>query len=172
MPHNFVAYGSLMSHQSIRETIPDRHFTPVIIRGQQRIFDVSLGKSSSSDVLNVRKSRMHSCNGVLFQVTDSELRSIMKREYEYNLEDAKVLDFLTGKSLGSALLVADHVIAIDTNGNGKPLKSYFMLCREAAYHISRQFGKLWDATTYLSDGTPVSKWILKHPDYDTLSRKK
>ena len=54
------------------------------------------------------------------------------------------------------------------NENKLPDKKYFILCREAAYHISNEFGKYWDNTTYTSDGEKVLKWMIKNPKYNTI----
>lgn len=166
--HAVVAYGSLMSHQSIRETIPDRHFTPVIIKGYQRFFNLAVERGKNPDVLNVEKSAGHSFNGLLFKVTDTELRKIKEREDDYNLEETWSFEFLTGQKLCRCLVSTDVLVALDKHRRN-PHKSYFILCREAAYHVSKDFGVFWDATTYTANGRVVANWIKKNKSYDTLA---
>lgn len=165
-----IAYGSLVSHKSIRKTIPDRHFTSVVIKGYKRIFNLSVSDSKSDkdpDYLNIKKSRNLSFNGVLFQVNEKELMKLKKREIEYNIKEVWAYAFLTGKKLKKGLLFMDDFIAIDKL-NKKPKKQYFILCREAAYHISREFGKYWDKTTFTSNGKNISIFLKKNKKYDTI----
>ena len=164
MEYHLIGYGSLMSHQSLRETIPDKHFTPVIVKGYKRIFNLA---EKNGDVLNLIKSRKSFFNGVLFKVNEKELIKIKKREDEYNLEETSAYDFLTKKKLCKCLIVTDNIISIDRKKR-KPDKSYFTLCRESAYHISKEFGRYWDNTSFISNGQKVSNWIKNHPEYQTL----
>ncbi|MBI2451493.1 gamma-glutamylcyclotransferase [Candidatus Pacearchaeota archaeon] len=167
MNYKIVGYGSLISHKSLRESIPDKHFVPVIVRGFKRVFNLGLEKGKDPDVLNVVKDKKHFFNGVLFDVNEKELKKIKEREDDYNLEQIGAYDFLTGKELCKCFILIDQFVGID-HKKKKPNKSYFILCREAAYHISREFGKIWDETTFVSTGKKVSQWIKKHRDYDTI----
>src|SRR3989344_2159066 len=106
MEYNLIGYGSLISHNSLKESCKDKEFIPVTIKNY--------------------------------------------------------------KLLTKALISIDHIICIDKS-NHPPNKSYFMLCREAAYHISKEFGKVWDETTFNSSGKKVSDWIKQHPKYDTIN---
>ena len=167
MKYNLVGYGSLMSHQSLREEIPDKHFTPVIIKKYKRIFNLAEKDTKDPDVLNVIKSPKAIFNGVMFQVNDSELKKIKKREEEYNLEETWAYDFLTKRKLCKCLIVTDNFVSIDRKKQ-KPNKRYFTLCREAAYHISKEFGMYWDNSTFIADGEKVISWLKKNPSYQTF----
>ncbi|MFC1753035.1 gamma-glutamylcyclotransferase family protein [Thermoproteota archaeon] len=171
MKHKVVGYGSLISHKSLKKTIPDRQLTSVIVKGYRRIFNLAIKKDENPNVLNIERLDDSTFNGVLFEVNDEELVDIKEREWEYNLEEAWVYDFVTGKRLCKCFIVIDYVIAIDKN-HRKPQKEYFILCREAAYHISEEFGKYWDNTTYTSDGEKISEWLKKNNEYDTLERSR
>lgn len=168
MIYSMVGYGSLMSHDSLKETIKDKHFLPVIVNGYKRIFNLSMG--NGRDVLNLEKSAKSKFNGVLFKVNERDLREIKIREDEYNLEKTQVYDFRTGKPLGESLVVIDYLIDIDLKKH-LPDKSYFILCRESAYHISKDFGEMWDETTFTSTGEKVSSWIKKNKAYDSFSKQ-
>ena len=167
MEYNMIGYGSLMSHNSLKETINNKHFKPVIIKGYKRIFDIYVKKSENSDILNREKSKNSELNGVMFKVNDKELRQIKKRENLYNLEKTKAYDFKDKKMLGSCFIVIDYSVKIDRK-NKLPGKSYFILCREAAYHLSKEFGEYWDKTTFTSDNERISEWIKLHQEYNTL----
>lgn len=166
--YTMVAYGSLMSHQSIRETIPDRHFTPVIVKGYRRIFDLAVERGKSPDVLNVLPAAGKSFNGLLFRVTDTELRKVKEREDDYNLQETWAYDFMTGARLCKCLVSTDVLVGLDKRRRS-PNREYFILCREAAYHVSQEFGVYWDNTTYTSSGQVVTRWIKQHRSYDTIS---
>jgi len=168
--HKVIGYGGLLSHKSLRETLPNKKFSLVIIKGFKRIFNVIDSKDKSPDVLNVKKSTSSELNGVLFAVNDKELNTLKKREDDYNLEKVNYYDFRTGKLLGKALICIDHSTTIDFH-HKNPNKNYFILCREAAYHISKKFGQLWDNTTFTSSGEKISSWLKSHKDYDTISSK-
>ena len=117
------------------------------------------------------KSKDHEFNGVLFELDDSELNALKRREYHYNLEETKAYDFTTKKLLGMSLVVIDYYVCID-HLHRCPNKPYFILCREAAYEISEKFGKFWDETTYTSGNEKISDWIKKNPNYDTIKKEK
>ncbi|MBU0907882.1 MAG: gamma-glutamylcyclotransferase [Nanoarchaeota archaeon] len=167
MKYQIVGYGSLLSHKSLQETLQNKHFHPVIVKGYKRIFNVMDCSSKNPDVLNLKKSKNHFFNGVLFEVNDKELAELKKREDCYNLEETKCYDFKTKKPLGKCLLCIDHHLAIDHH-HKNPNKGYFILCREAAYHISKKFGLLWDKTTFTSKNEKISDWIKEHKEYNTL----
>lgn len=167
MNHNIIGYGSLISHRDLRETIPDKHFKPVIVRGYKRIFNLALKTKGYPNVLNIEKSPQKQFNGVLFKINEKELRDLMKREAVYNLEKTNIYDFTTKQKLGRAYVVIDHIVAID-HKKRKPNKKYFILCREAAYQIDRKFGQFWDNTTYISNGKKVKDWIKNNKSFDTI----
>jgi cation transport regulator ChaC len=167
MRWNFVGYGSLMSHDSLKETIKNKKFRPVIVKGYKRIFDLTTRRNENADVLNLKKSPKSFFNGVMFKVDDGELKKLCEREPEYNLEKTKVYDWKTKKLLGECFVVIDYFVGLDKNEK-LPSKSYFILCREAAYHLNKKFGKMWDETTFISDNEKVSEWVKKNKEYDCL----
>ena len=168
MEYAFVGYGSLMSHKSLRKTISDKKFKPVIVKGYKRIFNVKDYKTDGSDVLNLEKSKENYLNGVFFHVNEEELRKIKIREDDYELQKVNVYDFNTKKRINKCFLVVDHYLFLDRK-KGKPNRSYFVLCREAAYHISKKFGVMWDNTTYVLSGEKVFNWIKNNKKYDTIN---
>lgn len=170
MQYNIVGYGSLISHKSLKTTIYDKPFTPVIVKGYKRIFDLATAHGKNHDLLNVTKSPAHNFNGVLFSVNDAELVKIKEREDDYNLVETVAYDFVTGKKLCKCFITVDVFVGIDHFGAFAPEKGYFILCREAAYHISEDFGHYWDETTYNAKGEKISDWIKSHPKYARPSK--
>lgn len=151
MKYKFIGYGSLLSHKSLKETIKDKKFLPVIVKGYKRIFN--LRDNSKYDVLNLKKDKRYYFNGVVFEINEKELQKLKKREDDYNLEEVKYYDFYTKKKLGKALVVIDYLVGIDKDG--KPKEEYLEMCRSAAYKIGDDFGKVWDKTTYTSNGKKI-----------------
>lgn len=162
--YNIVGYGSLISHNSLKEDCPNKHFIPVIVKGYKRIFNILEGKS---DILNIKKSRKSKFNGVLFKVNNPEFTKLKKREDIYTPDKTTCYDFKTKKISYECFVYLDHNLLIDRYHN-KPNKNYFLLCRQAAYHISKEFGKFWDNTTFTSDGKKISNWLKQNPSYATL----
>lgn len=170
MTYQLVGYGSLISHNSLSKTIPDKTFTPVIVKGYKRIFNLKIENDQDPDVLNLKKDGRAKFNGVLFTVNDAELIKIKRREDDYNLEETECYDFATGKNLGKCLITIDNLVGLD-GGQGKPDKRYFIACREAAYAISEAFGKFWDETTYVVSGERISEWLSSNPSYGTIKKQ-
>lgn len=157
-----VGYGSLLSHSSLKETIKDKEFTKILVKGYKRIFNLI---DKGGDVLNLEKDKGCEFNAVLFYVDDEELKKLKLREDEYNLESVDVFDFVTGKKICKAYTSIDYIVDIDS-GRMLPQKGYFVLCRKAAYDLGEDFGKVWDETTYLSSGERVCDWLKNHKEYD------
>jgi cation transport regulator ChaC len=91
-------YGSLMNMKKI---------CPVIITGLKRALNVA-GKSVRR--FGVKNAKNHSCNGVLFKVTDSELANLVRREklYVMKLIDKARVKFAYTKCL--TFQPADQII--------------------------------------------------------------
>lgn len=167
--YSFVGYGSLVSHKSFRPKSHARIIKPVIVKGYKRIFNIAESKGNKSDILNIVKSKLSKFNGVLFKVDEFGLKKLRERENWYNFEETQCFDFETGKKMGKCLICVDHYFFIDKRKK-LPKKSYFVLCREAAYQISKKFGKFWDETTFTASGEKISSWIKKHEEYDTIGK--
>jgi len=158
MNNKFIGYGSLINHQSLKETIKDKKFTPVIVKGYKRIFNLEIREKGKTDILNLEKNKSSKFNGIMFEVSEEELIKLKRREEEYNIEEIEAYEFNSNKKLGKALIAVDYFIGID-HDHKKPNEHYFKLCREGAYKIGKKFGKMWDETTYTSDNLKISDWV-------------
>lgn len=167
MEYQVVGYGSLESHESLKETIKDKPFKQIIVKGYKRVFNLKEEKSKDPDVLNLIKNKKSDFNGVLFKVNEKELKKIKEREDIYNIEETLCYNFNTNKKLSKCLIFIDKLIYID-NKNLLPNKEYFILCRKAAYKISKKFGEYWDNSTYTSSGEKISDWLKSHKEYNKL----
>lgn len=166
MTYRIFGYGSLISRRSLGGTLADadRTFTPAVVKGYRRVFNYKEERDRDPDMLNLVKDGRAHVNGVVFEVTEEELAKLKAREDVYNFEPVIAHDFETGKKIGECLASVDPYINIDHDGN-LPDKAYFLMCRQAAYAVSKAFGKMWDETTYTAKGERVSEWLEKHPQY-------
>lgn len=173
-----IAYGSLEDHKSLMEDLPDKKFKKVIVKGYKRVFnlvDVSgfsslikpifkflrLNLKNNGDkVLNLVKDDNYYFNGVMFSVNENEMIRLKKRELEYNIEEVDVYDFITRKKIGRAFIFIDVYLRI-SKFRGKPDQKYLELCRNAAYKLGNDFGKVWDKTTFLLSGENVSDYFRR-----------
>jgi len=166
MNYKLIGYGSLISHKKWAQYATHKHhFKQVLVKGYKRIFDI---KYHGGDVLNVEKSVGHHFNAVMFTITPEELANLKRRESGYNLELCCVHDFKTGKKIGKGYLFIDYINAIEHHKKARPLKEYFKVCREAAYHISKKFGKEWDKTTYTADNEQIYSWLKNNKSFDSI----
>ncbi|MEK6908744.1 MAG: hypothetical protein AABX23_01690 [Nanoarchaeota archaeon] len=55
--NKFIGYGSLLSHSSLKETIKDKKFTPIIVKGYKRIFNLKIRNNGKTDILNLIKDK-------------------------------------------------------------------------------------------------------------------
>ena len=168
MKYKVVGYGSLMSHRSLKNTVPNREFVPVIVKGYKRVFNLVSDKNAGGDILNLEQNMKYFFNGIMFEVNEDELRKIKEREDDYNFIETVAYDLKEKKKFSPCFISVDFIVGID-HKKQNPNKSYFVLCREAAYHVSKKFGKLWDETTFLAGGERVADWILRNKDFDSLN---
>lgn len=159
-----------MSHRSLSGTARVRKFIPVIVKGYKRVFNLVSDKNAGGDILNLEQNMKYFFNGIMFEVDEDELRKIKEREDDYNFIETAAYDLKEKKKFSPCFISVDFIVGID-HKKQNPDKSYFVLCREAAYHINKEFGKLWDETTFLSNGKKVSDWIKKNIGYDTLKKE-
>lgn len=167
MKYSIVGYGSLLSHDSLKETIKDKRLIPVIVKGYKRVFN--LIDSKNGDALDVEESKGSEINGVLFEVNESELAKLQEREDGYVPRKTLAYDFKSKEKIGDCFLFIDYV-DVDYE-NHKPDKNYFLLCREAAYNFGEEFGMFWDETTFLSSGERVSEWIRSNKSWNKIPQK-
>jgi len=153
MKNSFVAYGSLMSHRSLSRTLPDKKFYPVIVKGYKRIFNMMDEDGIDSDVLNLAVSSGAKFNGLMFHINNKELKNLMNREKDYNLEKTKSFDFKTGKFVSESFIVIDYYVAIQEVISGFNLdKAYFIFDDE----ITDFYGWLIPKTEGVEVGVAVS----------------
>lgn len=181
-----VGYGSLLSIDSAKRTIPMDHGIqglPVIVHGVKRIFNyqfpeevIKKNYSGEDDIdptikysaLNVSlcTSGDSLINGRLFKIPVDDLISLREREYGYDLVAVKCTDWYDRdkKQITAYILAArkpkfgDKIIL---NNNAVPLPVYLNVCLDGASSVSDSFLEMFLSTTWLGNGTRIDEYI-KH----------
>lgn len=155
-----------MSHKSLQKTITNRKFKPVLVKWFKRIFNVDLDPKSSknTDVLNIAKDKSKFFNWILIEIDEKELKKLKKREKHYIFEKIEAKDMYSDKIYSNCIVAIDYNTDIDY-GLKKPKEDYFRLCREAAYHLSQDFWKIFDETTFTSKNESIKDFLSKDPNY-------
>lgn len=105
-PQFIFGYGSLVEADSRAMTWPAaRYASPAIVQGVERgWFDQVPGQGYSPTYLGAVQSPTHTCNGVIFPVTEQELAAYDKRESGYKRDkiDQSKITMLDGSKAAPA----------------------------------------------------------------------
>lgn len=168
-----VGYGTLLNRASLGHSIganaaSDKPLRPVIVEGFRRLFDLrpdhyvpitscKLGVPGIENAaMNVEPDPTARFNALAFPTTEVELAALDERERYYLRISRPVIDFASGETIGEG-----HFYAATADAPGierdpsrlMPLWRDVVWAREGAYAISEAFGRMFDATTFLADGT-------------------
>lgn len=165
-----VGYGTLLYRGSLGQSIgatlaESKPVVPVVVRDYKRLFNVRAEHYESSHKLsaegielgamNVEPSAGSSFNAVAMKVSAGELEILDRRERYYRRLTVPVHDFTTGEALGPGNFYAagpeSRWLERDP-GRLLPRWQDIVWARAGSYAISQDFGRYYDATTYLADG--------------------
>jgi len=155
-----IAYGSLMN----KAEFSGRSHKLVIVKGFMRIlnkpFERSVwkthAKGNEKGVMSIIDEKNSEFNAVMYDITESDFTFLKQRETGYSPIEVDVIDYKTRKDLGSATIFKSRTQDDDII----PVKYYVEICRKGAYSWGKDFGEMFDKTTYLSDGnTTVLEYI-------------
>lgn len=165
-----AGYGTLLLKESLGDTVSqesaeEKEFIPIIIQGCKRIYNLIPDHYPSENRLGrgpIEKAAAnsifaegHSFNAVAFQVKVSELELLDKRERYYKRVSAPCLEFSSQKSLGDCYFYMSEPDArwIENDiSKALPLWRDIVYARVGSYRISENFGKSYDATSWMADG--------------------
>lgn len=163
-----VGYGTLLYTESVGDTIGStankKIYKPVIVSGFKRLFNILPSHYKPSFKIselpieraaaNIIESGTSHFNGLAFEVSNTELQAIDKREQHYNRIEAEIFEFDSRKSMGYAFVyAAKETQAILTNDPFYlPDWIDIQWARTGAYRYGKMFGEMYDRTTYLADG--------------------
>jgi hypothetical protein len=162
--------GTLLLKESLGDTVShdnanSKKSIPIIIEGYRRLYNVACSHYEVENRMghgfiergaaNIEPAPGFSLNGVAFWVDKSELADLDKRERYYKRISAPCKHFETGEELGICQLYMSPLDAewvIRDNSKLLPLWRDIAYARVGAYRISEDFGKYFDATSYMADG--------------------
>ncbi|MFH1510656.1 MAG: gamma-glutamylcyclotransferase family protein [Candidatus Woesearchaeota archaeon] len=163
-----IGYGSLMIPESLEKTLPLRPFVAAWVKGYKRVFNLKNSTprlyrikepTNKVAILNVEPSDCHGFNALIFEVSDDELQKLKIREKQYYTKEIKVYD-LKKKPISNAILFIGNKLSHGeriVNNEYEPVESYLERCREAAYKQGKEFGQLFDRTTFLGNGKSLAE---------------
>ncbi len=175
-------YGSLMNVESARQSMKVdaiASMQPVVAFGVKRIFNYTAkyahrwGNLHSNEraMLNLIPTYNTSsiANGVVIEVDDDDLVQLIKREVGYDLIPVLVAswDEISAKKPILNIRVAYTFVAsselrknmLYTHTRYYPVRGYMQAVQEGALRYGDRFLDLWNATTYLADGTTlIDEW--------------
>ncbi len=168
--HWLIGYGTLVSTASLAKDIgttatAGKSFHMVTVPGYKRLFNVQPDHYESSRVfstggiergaMNVQPWDGASFNGVLFQTTETEVARLDERERFYDRVTVPVKAFGSDRWFGEAFVYSaspGSQWVVDDPGFLMPRWKDIELARGGFYRHSREFGRMFDETTYLADG--------------------
>ena len=168
-----VGYGTLLYRASLGHTIggdaaDDKPMTPVRVAGYRRLFNLRPDHYEPSfrlstepieaAAMNVEPADDAEFNGLAFEVTADELAALDQRERFYRRVACTVEHFATGEIVGEGHFYSSDLDArwIERDpAKLLPLWRDIDYARRGAYSISQAFGRTYDRTTFLADGTTL-----------------
>jgi hypothetical protein len=176
-------YGSLINADSAARSVsPEavQSMRPVIAFGFKRIFNYKAGNVSrwganlpqnEKAMLNIEPTTTYNpiINGIVMEVSPSDLAQLIERETGYDLAPALVADWneVISENPNVSIQVAYTFLVPDELRQGVdytqtryyPVLGYMHAVQEGSAVFGTKFLDYWNATTYLSDGTTsITKW--------------
>jgi hypothetical protein len=166
-----AGYGTLLLRESLGDTVSEenadqKQFIPVIISGYKRLFNLipdhypienRIGHGPiEKAAANVEVAEDQSFNAIVFQAKATELDLLDQRERYYKRVTAACVEFTSGTSMGEChFYMSEPDARWIENDLSKvlPLWRDIAYARVGAYRISEAFGKMYDASTWMADGT-------------------
>lgn len=174
-----VGYGTLLYAESLQKTIGEsireKKYIPVFIKGFKRLFNVLPTHYKPSYKItelphekaaaNVIISETDELNGLAFEVSESELDDLDRREKSYQRCEAQMFDFNAGEFMGSGFIYSAAMDSDRVTKDTKFLPDWedIAFARTGAYRYGQSFGETYDKTTFLVDG--VTRVIDYYKDY-------
>lgn len=174
-------YGSLMHPASAHRNLPSctvSTMRPVIALGLKRIFNYKStpGEHWGMDLdpkekamLNVMPMTTYASivNGVVFELSVSDLKNLVGRETGYDLAPVIIVDWQDIENraeyphiqIAYTFIVPEEVRCgiVYNDRNHYPVRGYLRLVREGARQIGENFLALFEETTFLGNGTELIK---------------
>ena len=165
-----AGYGTLLLRESLGDTVSqdsadEKELIPVVVEGCKRLYNLfpdhyvaenRLGRGPiERAAANTVFAEGYSFNAVVFKVKASELEMLDKRERYYKRVSAPCFEFPSKTPLGECYFYMSDPDArwIENDINKLlPLQRDIVYARVGSYRVSEDFGKLYDATSWMADG--------------------
>jgi hypothetical protein len=165
-----AGYGTLLLRESLGDTVSqesaeEKELIPIVVKGCKRVYNLFPDHYPSENRLdrgpieraaaNTVFAEGYSFNAIAFKVKASELEMLDKRERYYKRVSAPCFEFSTGKPLGECYFYMSEPDARWIQNDITkllPLWRDIVYARVGSYRISEDFGKLYDATSWMADG--------------------
>jgi hypothetical protein len=163
-----VGFGTLLLQESLGDTVGSnskKKYTPVVVKNYKRLFNLLPDHYEAHNFLrmdgtekgaaNIEPTRGFKFNGLSFEANACDLESLDKRERYYKRSLVPYYDFETGNNLGMCYVYESPLNArwiVRNNSELLPLWRDIVYARVGAYRISKAFGEMYDATTFMADG--------------------
>ena len=189
-----AGYGTLLLKESLGDTVSqesanEKEWTPVVIQGCKRLYNLipdhypaenrigrgPIEKAAANSVF----AEGYSFNAIAFRVKTSELEMLDKRERYYKRVSASCFEFTSKKPLGECYFYMSEPDArwIENDINKLlPLWRDIVYARVGSYRVSEEFGKLYDATSWMADGKTLvvdyyKDYLTELSDLDAIRDK-
>lgn len=168
-----LGYGTLLLRGSLGHSIGDRSAKaksaiPVIVTEYRRLFNLGPDHYEPSfklseepiekGALNVHPEVDFSFNALAFEVSDAELAILDERERYYQRTEVDLLHFDTREPLGRGQVYSaarDSRWVSHDPGELMPLWRDVVWSRSGAYRVGEEFGRFYDESTFLADGSTL-----------------
>lgn len=187
-----VGFGTLLLQESLGDTVGShkkKKFNPVVVKNYKRLFNLLPDHYEAYNYLrtngtergaaNIEPAQGFQFNGLSFEANASDLKSLDQRERYYKRSEVLHFDFETGEELGWCYVYESPLDArwlVRKNTDLLPLWRDIVYARVGAYRISENFGKMYDATTYMADGQTLmvdyyKDYLQKLEDLDSVRKQ-
>lgn len=163
-----AGFGTLLLQESLDDTVgadAAKKFTPIVIKNYKRLFNLLPDHYEAYNFLrqdgiekgaaNIEPAEGFQFNGLSFLADPNDLDRLDKRERYYKRSAVTYYHFDTGEELGECYVYESPLNArwiVRNNNKLLPLWRDIVYARVGAYRISKSFGEMYDATTYMADG--------------------
>jgi len=152
-----IGYGSLFKKSSLNRTLPDvNEIKPILLKNYKRSWNAieNITPTFSTTFLGVEKSFDSQMNAIIFEVENSMIGELDKREFLYNRIKVEVSDI---EFLASPFNVTDkdNIWIYVTKEPAKPsqeypiIQSYVDICISGCFEIEKDFKIDGFAKTFL-----------------------
>lgn len=158
MSIKIFGYGSLLSEDSLKKTVPSAtNITPSLLKNYKRVFDLKAlrrichihGKPIA--VLNIVKSKDHFLNGITFDMDEKDFEALKDREIMYEFVEVNVKNLKTNEMTLALTPVVHKYEPHEFLFESEEQKNYMCLAVNGAKALGEEFFDIFKETTYIEN---------------------